>query len=53
LRSPTKRPAKQLASWRVGIAAALSLLRGEEKGGVVAVVISDSGLKYLSTDLWE
>jgi cysteine synthase A len=35
------------------VAAALELLRGREKGGVVAVIIPDSGLKYLSTDLWE
>jgi cysteine synthase A len=35
------------------IAAALDLLRGHEKGGVIAAIISDSGLKYLSTDLWD
>ena len=35
------------------VAAALELLRGKERGGVVAVIICDSGLKYLSTDLWE
>lgn len=35
------------------VAAALQLLAGPEKGGVVAVVICDSGLKYLSTDLWD
>ncbi|WP_204112351.1 PLP-dependent cysteine synthase family protein [Shimia biformata] len=34
------------------VAAALELLSGPEKGGTVAVVICDSGLKYLSTDLW-
>ncbi|TCL01419.1 cysteine synthase A [Shimia isoporae] len=34
------------------VAAALDLLAGPEKGGVVGVVICDSGLKYLSTDLW-
>ncbi|MFC3119175.1 PLP-dependent cysteine synthase family protein [Jhaorihella thermophila] len=34
------------------VAAALRLLEGPERGGVVAVVICDSGLKYLSTDLW-
>ena len=34
------------------VAAALNLLRGPEKGGTVGVVICDSGLKYLSTDLW-
>jgi cysteine synthase A len=35
------------------VAAALNLLRGDLAGGTVAVVIPDSGLKYLSTDLWE
>ncbi len=35
------------------LAAAADLLRGPEKGGCVAIVICDSGLKYLSTDLWE
>ncbi len=35
------------------LAAAVRLLRGSEKGGVVAMVVCDSGLKYLSTDLWE
>ena len=34
------------------VAAALRLLAGPEAGGCVAVVICDSGLKYLSTDLW-
>ena len=34
------------------VAAALDLLAGPEAGGVIAVVICDSGLKYLSTDLW-
>lgn len=34
------------------VAAALRLLDGHEAGGCVAVVICDSGLKYLSTDLW-
>lgn len=34
------------------VAAALQLLAGPEKGGVIGVVICDSGLKYLSTDLW-
>lgn len=34
------------------VAAALTLLRGPVKGGSVAVIICDSGLKYLSTDLW-
>ncbi len=31
---------------------ALELLKGSERGGVIGVVICDSGLKYLSTDLW-
>lgn len=34
------------------VAAALELLRTRERGGVIGVVICDSGLKYLSTDLW-
>ena len=34
------------------VAAALRLLAGEMRGKTVAVVICDSGLKYLSTDLW-
>lgn len=33
-------------------AAALDLLRGPEKGGTIGIVLCDSGLKYLSTDLW-
>jgi cysteine synthase A len=35
------------------VAAALQLLNGPCKGMAVAVIICDSGLKYLSTDLWE
>jgi cysteine synthase A len=34
------------------VAAALRLLGGECAGGTVAVVICDTGLKYVSTDLW-
>ena len=34
------------------VAAALALLAGREAGRTIAVVICDSGLKYLSTDLW-
>ncbi len=34
------------------LAAALKLLTGEMRGRTVAIVICDSGLKYLSTDLW-
>ena len=33
-------------------AAAAQLLQGPCKGGTVAILICDSGLKYLSTDLW-
>ena len=33
-------------------AAALQLLRGPCRGKTVAILICDSGLKYLSTDLW-
>jgi cysteine synthase A len=35
------------------VAAALQLLAGPEAGATIAVMICDSGLKYLSTDLWE
>jgi cysteine synthase A len=34
------------------LAAAVRLLQGPERGGTVAIIICDSGLKYLSTDLW-
>jgi len=34
------------------LAGALHLLRGSVKGKTVAITICDSGLKYLSTDLW-
>jgi cysteine synthase len=34
------------------VAAAVQLLRSEMRGKTIAVVICDSGLKYLSTDLW-
>ena len=34
------------------VAAALELLAGTAKGGCVCILICDSGLKYLSTDLW-
>jgi len=34
------------------VAAALQLLKGPAKGGIIGVVICDSGMKYLSTDLW-
>ncbi|MDU8913577.1 cysteine synthase family protein [Aestuariicoccus sp. MJ-SS9] len=35
------------------LAGAVQLLQGLERGGTLAIVICDSGLKYLSTDLWE
>ena len=35
------------------VAAALQLLQGPCKGKTVVVLLNDSGLKYLSTDLWE
>ncbi|MEM8578132.1 MAG: pyridoxal-phosphate dependent enzyme [Pseudomonadota bacterium] len=35
------------------LAGAIQLLRGPERGGAVAIVVCDSGLKYLSTDLWD
>jgi cysteine synthase A len=34
------------------LAAALGLLEGPHAGATIAIVIGDSGLKYLSTDLW-
>jgi cysteine synthase A len=34
------------------VAAALRLLQREQRGRTVAMLINDSGLKYLSTDLW-
>jgi cysteine synthase A len=34
------------------VAAALKLLESSCRGGTVAVFLCDSGLKYLSTDLW-
>ncbi|MDR1731426.1 MAG: cysteine synthase family protein [Synergistaceae bacterium] len=35
------------------VCAALKLLREKEKGGNIVLTLNDSGLKYLSTDLWE
>lgn len=35
------------------VSAALNLLKSTCKGMTVAVLLNDSGLKYLSTDLWE
>lgn len=34
------------------LAAALQLLDGEQRGATIAIIACDSGLKYLSTDLW-
>ena len=34
------------------VAAALELLDGPQQGNTIATIINDSGLKYLSTDLW-
>jgi cysteine synthase A len=34
------------------VAAALQLLQTKHPGKTIAVLLSDSGLKYLSTDLW-
>jgi len=34
------------------LAAAAQLLRGPHRGGRIAILLPDSGLKYLSTDLW-
>jgi cysteine synthase A len=35
------------------VAAAVQLLRGAYRGKTIVVMMCDSGLKYLSTDLWE
>lgn len=35
------------------VAAAIQLLNGKIKGSTIAVIMNDSGLKYLSTNLWE
>ncbi len=35
------------------VAAALELLGSSHKGKTILVVLCDSGLKYLSTDLWD
>jgi cysteine synthase A len=56
-RAMTRRLAREegiFAGYSAGanVAAAVQLLSGPVKGGTVAVVICDSGLKYLSTDLW-
>jgi len=35
------------------VAAAMQLLQGQHRGKTIAVLLPDSGLKYLSTDLWQ
>lgn len=35
------------------VAAAIKLLRGAERGKTIALTLNDSGLKYLSTDLYD
>jgi cysteine synthase A len=35
------------------VAVAMALLEGEMAGKTIALIINDSGLKYLSTDLWD
>jgi cysteine synthase A len=35
------------------VAAAVELLQTTSPGETIAVLLSDSGLKYLSTDLWQ
>ena len=35
------------------VSAAIKLLDGKEKGKNIALTLNDSGLKYLSTDLYE
>ena len=37
----------------INVAAALQLVEGNLQGKTVVVLLSDSGLKYLSTDLWQ
>jgi cysteine synthase A len=37
----------------INVAAALQLLAGNLRGSTIVVLLSDSGLKYLSTDLWQ
>jgi len=34
------------------VAAAMQLLKSEHQGKTIVVLLPDSGLKYLSTDLW-
>ena len=44
-----------LAGFSAGacLVAAERLLRGPHAGQTVAIVLADSGMKYLSTDLWD
>lgn len=35
------------------LAGAIQLLKGEMMGGTIVILLPDSGLKYMSTDLWE
>ena len=35
------------------LAGAIQLLRGEMSGSTIVILLPDSGLKYLSTNLWE
>ena len=35
------------------VVAAMKLLQTHHPGGTIVVIICDSGLKYLSTDLWQ
>lgn len=60
--SEAKHAARQLAmregifggySAGANLAAAMALLEGAHRGGIVAMIACDSGLKYLSTDLWD
>jgi cysteine synthase A len=57
-----KKTTKELAKYEgifggyssgANVAAALQLLSGDMVGKTIAVVICDSGLKYLSTSLWD
>jgi cysteine synthase A len=53
----TRRLAKEegiFAGYSTGanLAAALQLLAGPMPGATIAIIVCDSGLKYLSTDLW-
>jgi cysteine synthase A len=54
----TRRLAKEegiFAGFSTGanLAAALQLLAGPLSGATIAIIACDSGLKYLSTDLWD